>query len=721
VRFAVAAPWWAIVLLVSAVLLLAWTAYARPLVPMPHRRRAALVALRAGALLLVAFCVLRPVRVMPPAAADGVPVPILLDVSRSMQVADARGRTRAAAARDLVEQRLVPALAPRFTADVRPFGGDTASDLAAAVRDAVEQYRGAGIPGVVIVSDGGDTGAQDAAGALDANGTPVFTVGVGDPDGLPDLEVLDVTAGAARLADAAIDLTISAMGRGVDGPFDVRVLENGRPIDVRQVATAGAPARLVVTVAPPADAAAIYTVEIPPLAGEAVVENNRRSVLVEPPGRPRRVLIIEGAPGFEHSFLKRALAQDEGLEIDAVVRKGRDAQGEATYFVHAAAARAPQLTSGFPADRKALFQYDALILANVEHDALSPAQLELAAAFVSERGGGLLVLGSRSFGPRGLTGTPIEDVLPTGLTDRGNGVVRAAMEGGGPPVTVTPEGEPHPVMRIGATAAETARRWRGVPALAAAAALGGARPGAQVLALVQADDGPRPLVAVQRYGQGRSMVFTGEASWRWRMQLPAADRTFELFWRQAARWLASGAADPVSMAPLSQAAAGTPVTLAVDVRDGAFAAVTNADVALRVVMPDDTVRDVAATLADPSAGRYAGSFRFEFPGVYRVQAEARRGDTVLGLAERWALVGGADMEMAAPRLNDDVLRRMSRATGGEYLDAADASRLGELLSPVDVAPGTPRVRELWQSPWIFAAIVLMLSLEWVLRRRWGLR
>jgi hypothetical protein len=45
----------------------------------------------------------------------------------------------------------------------------------------------------------------------------------------------------------------------------------------------------------------------------------------------------------------------------------------------------------------------------------------------------------------------------------------------------------------------------------------------------------RPLVAVQRYGQGRSMIFAGEASFRWRMQLPSEDHTFELFWRQAAR------------------------------------------------------------------------------------------------------------------------------------------------------------------------------------------
>ncbi len=103
-------------------------------------------------------------------------------------------------------------------------------------------------------------------------------------------------------------------------------------------------------------------------------------------------------------------------------------------------------------------------------------------------------------------------------------------------------------MRIGATPDEMAKRWNAVPALAGAATLGAPRPGAQVLALIRADDGARPLVAVQRFGQGRSMVFTGEASWRWRMRMPSTDRTYELFWRQAARWLSAASPNPVAIA-----------------------------------------------------------------------------------------------------------------------------------------------------------------------------
>ena len=58
------------------------------------------------------------------------------------------------------------------------------------------------------------------------------------------------------------------------------------------------------------------------------------------------------------------------------------------------------------------------------------------------------------------------------------------------------------------------RRWPPAPPV------GGPRPGATVLAVTSAPGGGVfPVVAVQRYGRGRSMMFAGEASWRWKMMV----------------------------------------------------------------------------------------------------------------------------------------------------------------------------------------------------------
>ena len=251
--------------------------------------------------------------------------------------------------------------------------------------------------------------------------------------------------------------------------------------------------------------------------------------------------------------MTRAWTADPGLEVDSVMRKGKNDDGQDTFFVQAGAGRAAALDRRFPGEARS-----AVRLRRARHRQRRSRLLHARAArawladFVAERGGGLLVLGGRSFAQRGLSGTPLEEVLPVELNDRRGGLVRTSRDTGAMAahnkLTVTAEGETHPVMRIGATPEETRKLWSALPALAASAPLGGPRPGATVLAVTTAPGGGVfPVVAVQRYGQGRSMVFAGEASWRWRMMVASTDRTYEFFWRQAARWLSSAAPDPVAI------------------------------------------------------------------------------------------------------------------------------------------------------------------------------
>ncbi|MBI3491862.1 MAG: hypothetical protein HY047_08795, partial [Acidobacteria bacterium] len=400
--------------------------------------------------------------------------------------------------------------------------------------------------------------------------------------------------------------------------------------------------------------------------------------------------------------------------------------GQDTFFVQAGAGRAATLTSGVPLRREELYVYDAVIVANVEGDFFTRGQLAMVADFVSERGGGLLVLGGRSFAKGGLAGTPLEDVLPVELTDRRGGVMRASLGAGDlaphNKLTMTPEGETHPIMRVGVSVDETRKRWAALPPLAASAPLGAPRPGTTVLALTAAPgEGFLPVVAVQRYGQGRSMIFAGEASWRWKMMVASSDRTYEFFWRQAARWLASNAPDPVSIAVPEAPEPGEGLAVDVDVRDATFAAVPDAEIEATVTAPGGETQAIKFRHANLTGGHYTAALRPEQPGLYRVHAEARRNRTSLGSADRWMYVGGADREFADPRLNEGFLRRLARDSGGRYARAGDASRVPSWLRSTAPQNAAPERRDLWHDPWAFTLIVVLLSAEWILRRRWGLR
>jgi uncharacterized membrane protein len=765
--FAWPLPWWVITVWIVAAVVVAVVAYARVVPPLSPAQRAGLVALRIAALVLLLFFILRPVVARQEPPGTGRRVAVLLDTSRSMGLADAGGATRLAAAQALVRKELLPALRGRY--DVELFGFDRTlrrrslgeltaagplTDLVGAVR-LVRTRTGDNQPvAMVVVSDGGQTGDPSIRRLVEP-GAPVFTVPIGASRIERDREIMAASIGEARVEGSIVELSATLVSRGFGTtPAELRVLENGRPIQVRRVAPSrdGAATTELFRVSPARDAPTVYTVEVPPVAGELTDANNRRTVIVPPAGRRRHVLLVEGAPGFEHTFLKRAWSRDQALELDSVVRKGRDDNGAATFYVQARSPRAAALRSGYPTSLEALFAYDVIVLANMTASQLTREEAEWTASFVEKRGGGLLVLGARAFAAAGLRGTPVEAVLPVDFSGRVAAPGEVSARGPGR-VLLTPAGERHPVTQLAASREASQRQWTELPPLSAAAGMGRPRPGAQVLALAEGAGGDeRPLVAVQHYGRGRTLAFGGEASWRWRMQLPSDNRAYETFWRQAGRWLATAAPDRVSVA-VTPVSPGVAAPLTVQVFDARFEPVADAIVRIRITGPDGQSRALRAVPAKASAGVYRTSFIPAASGTYDIHVSAEReasrettgpaetdqptirraratmqtdGDDGarsgrLGEAREWLLVGGVDPEMADPRRNDAVLERLAEATGGRLLGTDELAQLPSLIAASTSSPSVWVQRELWHSPWTFLLVAALLCTEWALRRRWGLR
>jgi uncharacterized membrane protein len=738
IHFAALPSLWLAAIVAAGLGAAAYLTYRRTLMPLSGAQRAVLTLLRAAALLALLLLLWRPVVSMPPQQPDTV-VPVLVDTSRSMRVVDADGESRLERSVAALQHTLFPALAPRFRPEVYAVGDGVTpaaidrlaangrqTDLQGAIAAIRDRFRGRRLAGIVLLSDGADTGMR-SPDSTTGSGPAVFTVGVDGGGELRDREVLGVVAGDPRLDQAAVDLYVSAVSFGYGRePFDLRLRANGDVIETRRVTPAadGSPVDEVFTVSPNPLNPTVYAAEIETASDESIAENNSRTVLVNPAGRKRRILMLEGSPGFEQSFLNRTLSRDPGLELDVVVRKGRNDSGRQTFFVQAASERSPALAQGFPATKEALFQYDGIVVANVEGDFFTQAQLASIAEFAGRRGGGVLVLGGQSFSPKGLIGTPIEELLPVELNDRRTPLSRSATGDVAVRhnvVAVTPEGERHPVMRLGATPEAVRAKWASLPALTATAPLGGPRPGASVLAVTSAPSGLAPVVAVQRYGSGRSMVFAGEASWRWRMLLPATDRSYDHFWRQSVRWLAGPAPDPVAIGVPDAPEPGDSVTIAVDARNAVFEPVADAAVRATLTLPGGSVQELAMKRDAAVGGRFAAGWQPEQPGLYRIQAEATRGQAKLGTADRWVYVGGADREFADPRLNEGVLRRIARDSGGRYVTL---DQIGSILSSLEAAvptQGRTQTRDVWHRVWTMVFIIAVLSAEWILRRRWGLR
>src|SRR2546426_1122012 len=117
-QFAHPIPWPIALVAAAALCALAVVPYWRPLAALSMPRRGVLIALRALALASLVIFLLRPIALMPPASVRDAVVPVVVDVSRSMRLADAGGQTRVSRAAAIVKRDLLPSLAPIFTPEL---------------------------------------------------------------------------------------------------------------------------------------------------------------------------------------------------------------------------------------------------------------------------------------------------------------------------------------------------------------------------------------------------------------------------------------------------------------------------------------------------------------------------------------------------------------------------------------------------------------------------
>src|SRR6476659_2836616 len=103
-HFASPMPWWLLVVVAAAIAGIAYVSYRRPLARLAIWQKSTLAVLRALTLSAIVFFLCRPIVMMPPVGARDVVVPILVDVSRSMRVADAAGQQRIVRAAEMLKR-----------------------------------------------------------------------------------------------------------------------------------------------------------------------------------------------------------------------------------------------------------------------------------------------------------------------------------------------------------------------------------------------------------------------------------------------------------------------------------------------------------------------------------------------------------------------------------------------------------------------------------------
>ncbi len=708
-----------------------------------------LVFLRTCVYILLIFFLLGPALVDKRVTKLRRPLTVLIDSSESMAFPASSKATQdgkpGKSRLDLVREKLLNGQEPliqklnrdydlrlyRFGTSVEPISPGSLSQLKAqdegtrllellprAATDAGAQS------GILLFTDGITNGDQKTLDGTPALSVPVFTVGVGETEGFTDVRIAEVRAPefAFRGREFKIDLTVQAYGlKGKSVPLYFNRGKNlitSRPVAIDSDSFEQ---KITFSFNPKELGTHSFSLSIPAQPGEQITENNHKEFKVDVHRDKIRVLTLSGSPAWNYRFLRMAMKQDPLIELVSFV------------FL-----RTPTDTVDVPDNQLSLIpfpiddifleelkNFDVVFFDDFSHRAyFNPVYLERVKDFVRD-GGGLAMLGGiRSFDSGGYAESALKDVLPVELDNKG----RYQTQGTVRPV-LTASGKVHPITRLLPDPKANEEAWAKMPPLADLNQVRGARGETLLSASGDGAATGSPLLTIGRFGKGRTLALMTDDVWRWNFIAVGNRETpqnhLKLI-RQAVRWLAQEPAfEQVQIRPIPTSRPGEKVAIKLRVLKDDFTPTAQASVQLRVFGPEGEPSLVSAT-ADSEEGEYTGEYTPTKEGSYRVEAEANLAGKTLGRDKTSFSVAFPYGESDDGRPRTDLLKQIAEASHGEFFSINDWNdkALNKIAAKLEShAPSQiveQRQTRLWSTLWPFSIILALLSVEWWMRRKWGL-
>lgn len=786
--------WPVAVFLAIALVFLVWSYRA---FPAERFLRAGCFALKILGLLLLAACLLDPLWSSQRARPGANLFALLADNSEGMQIKDhGAAQNRGESVRELLapdKSAWVGKMEDNFQLrryyfdarlqSSRDFSELTfdgrATALGTALHTIGERYRGQPLAGIVVLTDGNATDLPD--GKLDTTGLPpIYPVVIGQDTGLKDIALQRVAVSQTAFEDAPVNIQADVSADGYGGQrigaqlFDT----NGRKVE-EQIQTAPGSGDLLTfrfQLKPEKAGLSFYRLRVaaesemaqfdkPETSVEATLANNTRVLVVDRGQGPYRILYVSGQPGWEFKFMNRALAEDDQVQLVALIRiakrepkfefRGRAGESSNPLF-RGFSNQSPEdierydqpvlerlntrdqaeLVGGFPKSAEELYGYQAVVLKDVESQFFTRDQMTLIQKFVSERGGGLLMLGgAESFHQGNYENTPIGDLLPVYLDHAPMPTLMTNLH-----FNLTHEGWLQPWARLRNNESEEKARLEGMPPFEVLNPVRGVKPGASTIATVQdGHDRTYPALVIQRFGNGHVGALMLGDLWRWGFRDPGMHRDMDKAWRQLYRWLVADVPRRIDLQV--EPKPGDPnqaVRLQVRARDKTFQPLDNASVsvAVRTITHSwqkasnaasdklTTATNALQIVAEPATsepGLYEVTYIPRETGGYLAQAVitdasgAEVGRTEAG----WTADPAAD-EFRSLKPNRALLEQLARQTHGQVIAPSQlegfAASLPNRQAPIQESWSFP----LWHQPAVFLLALACFIAEWGLRRWKGL-
>ncbi|MDG3008269.1 vWA domain-containing protein [Paludisphaera mucosa] len=638
----------------------------------------------------------------------------------------------------------------------RPGGGDaartrkledvqpkrTVSPLGDALRGVIAAHRGQPVAGLILATDGRSNAGEDPTRVVEAAARqkiPIFAIAAGADEGPRNIRLAELQVDPVVFARDPTTVSVVVEARGLRDADATVVLERRindgawEPVGSQRVVLGedGVLKRATFRVVPAVVGQYEYRAKVEDAGPELTEDDNVATAAARVVRRQIRVLLIAGGPSPEVQFLRNALMRDQQVEF-------------AGWLQHADPGfRQPgdRPITRLPNNDEELSRYDALLLVDPDLRTMGAHWPDMIQKFVGRDGGGLIFVAGELFSQQlfesvddksaGGGWTKILPIVRDPGLFRSDAEVRLSSQNTYT-LDLTSEGRGDPVFEFSPDPIRNRTMLTSLPGMYWSFPVTRARPGAVVLARhgdprMANQNGRHVLLASQLYGPGRTVFIGFDSTYRWRY---LGEDFFDGFWARL-----------VDRVGRNKALGGRfPFQVHLDkslyrVGDRVHASIRYTDPAA-LAEASELVAELEATGQPPDPIRFEKSP--EDPGLATADFPAQQaGAYSLRVAPASApdLTGGADVarvstttfrvepprrEIDEPALNRPLLADLARMSGGRVFELSDVDQIDAAIPMREVTRTIENRDELWDAPLLFGTIIVGLTAEWLLRKRYRL-
>ncbi len=586
----------------------------------------------------------------------------------------------------------------------------SATAMGDSLRETLNRKRGQSLAGIWMISDGAhNTGVQPrtVGSELSSAGVPLYFYGVGITSPR-DIIITEMDAPPAAFLEDELLVRVRVRSQGLAGENGQLILTlNGEKVAEETVAF-GPDGEQQIPLRFKTNISGEFELKASMAARDDETDSNnneaaRRLRIVD---EKIKVLFVEQSPRWDFRYLHAVLTRDRRVQAKTLLLEGDPALAREE--------NTPYLES-FPENKKDLFEYDVVVLGDVDPKRLTVTQMENLNEFVSRFGGAFVMIAGRKFSPHAYLDTPVADMLPVEFEKGTDGSGAEIIADKPIRVQLTALGKVDPMLNLVGEDEASITLWDDLPPIYWVAQVD-SKPGAEVLMVdpnQETNHGKLPIIARHRYGLGQVLYVGTDNTWRWRRNV--GDLYYTRFWGQISQRMAQqrfiGADKRTQISLNSQNyMTGDRIRAYARLYQEGYEPFDDEEVSGVYSSTDGSQSEVMLKVVEGQPGLFFGEFIAPAAGQYQFHLEPSPE------TKRDFTVAEASLEMAETAMNANLMEDLATMTKGRFFREEDLHELAGAIKADRVGVQSRMEVELWATPLYFILILLMVTVEWVVRK-----